>query len=524
MGFDFVWQVRVRPERLCTIIVIISLSHLGVLSAVPAIAADVNPAMVKVNTVDDLSDVKPNDWAYQALANLIERYGILRSTQTKTYWGDRPLTRSEFAATLAQVLEKLQSDQLSMTKADHATIQQLQQNFAPAVASLTASVSELESRTQQIASQQFTPTVKFRGQAIIAATAGAYGGDRIIAPRGAVVTEDPPGAIVLNRVALFFDTSFSGTDQLQIRLISGSAGPDDNFAGALEPNFGSTLDYAVQGRDNNVSLARAFYAFKPIDDLRVTVGPLLSIADYVDNSRVQPPSFRGFSTQAFNNNFVLLPRPFGGGAVLDWQPKSSDFSIRAAYVSGDAADSIGENARLFGGGGVNDIRLFPIAGGSDESGLFGDPRQYFAEVEYAPTKAFALRLQYAGGQVFGSDFNGVGINAEWAVSNKFALFGRYGYSRYNNATIGNVTPQYWFAGATYSGLFKTNDLAGIAVAQPFVENIVGDRTQTNFELFYAYPVQPRLTITPFFQIVSHPANQERNATIFSGGLRSVFSF
>lgn len=481
--------------------------------------------LVQVPSVSQLSDVQPDDWAYQALVNLTERYDILSGYPDGTFQGNRTLTRYEFAAALNQVLAQLQTLIAILSDEDLAMLERLQIEFSPELLETAQQIDELEVRSQQIEAQQVSPVIRLNGQLIMAATAGNYGGDQIVAPLGALVTDQSPDAFFLNRVALLFNASFTGEDLLQIRLVSGSNGPNDNVAGSLEPNFGSTLDYATQGRNNNFSIARAYYSFNPVSDLNVVVGPQIVITDFVDTIRTNPSSADGFSTQAFTNNFVLFPSTLGGGGVLDWNPNSGDFSLRAAYVAGSADESVGEDARIFSGqGGADGVMLFPIDGGSEQIGLFGDPNQGLVELEYAPADAFALKLQYAGGQIFGSDFEGFGASAEVALSSQLALFGRYGYSRYDNTTVGNITPQYWMAGATYADVFKKSDLSGVAVGQPFIEGAVGNATQTNFEAFYSFPVNRNITVAPFTQVVVNPANRDENGTITVGGVRTVFSF
>jgi porin len=48
--------------------------------------------------------------------------------------------------------------------------------------------------------------------------------------------------------------------------------------------------------------------------------------------------------------------------------------------------------------------------------LLGDPYTGIVELEYAPTKAIALRLQYSGGELLGSNFGVFGVNAELAIT------------------------------------------------------------------------------------------------------------
>ena len=140
--------------------------------------------------------------------------------------------------------------------------------------------------------------------------------------------------------------------------MSASTGSGDNAAGFLEPNFGSVLDFAVPGREQ-LSLGRLYYTFNPAKDLSVTVGPQMVAPDFVDKNRYANASFRDFSTAAITNNFILLPRPGGAGAAIDWKPSQSQFSARAVYVASSGA--------------ANDVRLFPAAGGGSTGGLFGDP-------------------------------------------------------------------------------------------------------------------------------------------------------
>jgi porin len=282
--------------------------------------------------------------------------------------------------------------------------------------------------------------------------------------------------------------------------VTGSDGADDNAGGFLEPNLGSTLDFSIPGR-NDLSLARLYYTFAPFNDLSVTLGSAITAPDFVDKNRYANASFRDFSTQAFVNNFILFPRGRGAGAAISWNPGAGAFHLRAVYIAGDAENSLPENQQVFGGGRPENIRLFPVGGGGAEGGLFGDPYQGVVELEYAPSAAFALRLQYSGGRVFGSDFDAFGINAELALSDRLGVFGRYGYSSYPNTTIGDITPNYWMVGLAFPDVLIKQAIAGIAVGQPFVENAVGNATQTNFEAFYNIPVTDHIRITPLQRLL-----------------------
>ena len=46
----------------------------------------------QVTSVSQLSDVQPNDWAFQALQSLVERYGCIAGYPNGTYRGNRALS------------------------------------------------------------------------------------------------------------------------------------------------------------------------------------------------------------------------------------------------------------------------------------------------------------------------------------------------------------------------------------------------------------------------------------------------
>jgi hypothetical protein len=57
----------------------------------------VDPAQDQVTSVAQLSDVKPTDWAFQALQSLVERYGCIVGYPDRTFRGNRALTRYELS-------------------------------------------------------------------------------------------------------------------------------------------------------------------------------------------------------------------------------------------------------------------------------------------------------------------------------------------------------------------------------------------------------------------------------------------
>lgn len=69
----------------------------------------VNPStLAQVTSITQFRDVSPQTWSFQALKNLVENYGCIEGYPDRTYRGERPLSRYEFAAGLNSCLEALE--------------------------------------------------------------------------------------------------------------------------------------------------------------------------------------------------------------------------------------------------------------------------------------------------------------------------------------------------------------------------------------------------------------------------------
>ena len=269
-------------------------------------------------------------------------------------------------------------------------------------------------------------------------------------------------------------------------------------------------------------MSRLYYTFTLFQDFSLTLGPAIVTTDYMDiNSYAN--GIVDFSTLALVNNHLLFPvNGPSAGAVLNWNLGQGPFKVRALYAAADAANPNSNNQRVV-------PSVFPFArllylNSGGNCGLVGDPYQGIVELEYSPSSAFALRLQYSGGNVFDGRFDVFAANFELAFSQQLAIFGRYGYGSYNDTAFGDINPNDWMAGISFRDLFVPGALAGIAAGQPFIDNAVGNATQTNFEAFYNFPASKNIQVTPLVQVITNPANSDSNGTIVTGTLRTIFSF
>lgn len=241
-----------------------------------------NPTgMTQVTSVSQLSDVKPTDWAFQALQSLVERYGCIVGYPNKTYRGNRAITRYEFAAGLNACLDKIQELIAAATadfvrKEDLEVVKRLQEEFAAELVALRGRVDALEVRTATVEKQQFSVTTRLSGEAIfsLASAYGAYPGGNaafvnntnvnvLQVPNPTALLTPPRGGrdaevVFNNRVRLNLQTSFSGKDLLITGLQAYNFGASSLVSGlGSGGSLASTLGYGdvLFGSSSNARLA-----------------------------------------------------------------------------------------------------------------------------------------------------------------------------------------------------------------------------------------------------------------------------
>jgi hypothetical protein len=65
------------------------------------------PAMAQVTSVSQLSDVQPTEWSYQAISNLISRYGCVAGYPNGTFKPGQAASRAELAALVNACIDRI---------------------------------------------------------------------------------------------------------------------------------------------------------------------------------------------------------------------------------------------------------------------------------------------------------------------------------------------------------------------------------------------------------------------------------
>jgi hypothetical protein len=442
----------------------------------------------QVTSINQFSDVNPADWAYQALSNLIERYGCVAGYPDGTYRGQRAMTRYEAAALLNACLDRITEITDELKK--------LLKEFEKELAVIRGRVDGLEAKVGELEATQFSTTTKLQGQATFVLGAVNASGDSkgrginpdinnfsqvkagsgpfgayVAVPKAVVVkgkvTNQPAidaavkrnnrsasniynslyGATSFNYdLRLNFITSFTGKDQLYTRLRSG------NFSNAFNGNGVNltALDVASNGFGNSncgsnrdcsdvVGIDRLYYRFPLGSQFEAVVAAKYRNTEFLG---ANPGVYGSAKGDRILDVFSLHGAPgvynkaTGSGGGLIWKTPyklwNGRFSLTASYVS-----PVGDN------GATNiDTNYFNCA--ATEGGIGNDCSRasFLGQIGWT-AKTWGLSAAYRYGQR-GSNFrrgsNFVASNSWWLANGQSNSVAVNAYAQpTNNGLIPSVS-------------------------------------------------------------------------------------
>ncbi len=512
--------------------------------------------MSQVTSVSQFSDVQPTDWAFQALQSLVERYGCIAGYPNSTYRGNRALTRYEFAAGLNACLDRVNELIATATadlvsKQDLATLQRLQEEFSAELATLRGRVDGLEARTSELEANQFSTTTKLVGEAIFAVS-DVFGGDRAI-NAGNPTQDLNYNTTFSDRVRLNLYSSFTGKDQLQIRLNAGNIVSNVGAgATATAPASGTGTNMTRLGFDgdngNSVVIDKINYAFNFTDAVRVKVDA--SGGELYENVNTFNPDFASSGRGALSRYGRFSPIYRQGqnaaGLTVTFNPNDA-ISLTGAYLAPSS-----------GTGGV-----FGANNPGLSNGLFDGDNTIFGQLTFKPSKAFNIGLTYArtyfAGNAANSLFQGTGsafannpfgagtrtesnnygIEATFQLGSKLALSGWGGYTTADARAGGNVGADadiwYWAGSLALKDFGGEGNVLGVIFGQPpkvtggSIKNVatnvaLDDSTSYHLEGLYKFKLSDNIQVTPGLLVIFNPEHNDANDTIYVGTLRTTFTF
>jgi hypothetical protein len=451
----------------------------------------------QVTSISQFSDVRPTDWAYQALTNLVERYGCVAGYPNGTYGGGRAMTRFEAAALLNACLDRVTevTDEL----------QRLMNEFRSELTVLKGRVDGLEAKVGELEATQFSTTTKLKGE--VNFMLGGVPG--LETNKGGNV-----GNTTFNYdLRLNFDTSFTGQDLLRTRLRSGNFNSDP---------FGSSsslfkLDKA-ESTDNTVEIDRLYYQFPVGKSVTLTAGALVR-----------------------NTEMAWVPSVYKS-EILDF------FAVAGAPGVYNKATGAGVGAQYVGKNGfVAGLNYVAQNGDDSETGVFNSDGalNFLAQVGYKATnwgvgvgyrygsegtrpRTFNGLLGASGALVDGQESSSVAINAYWQPTQSGwvpSISAGYGYNGVSGATGATdaTDSDSWFVGLQWADAFVAGNTAGIAVGQAPSAETRGVDDATLLEFFYKFQVTDNISITPALFYVDN--NQRyQDSSKWGGVIQTKFTF
>jgi hypothetical protein len=483
-----------------------SLIVAGAVSVIPtaSMAAELNLTDVnqyasseQVTSISQFSDVQPTDWAYQALSNLVSRYGCVAGYPNGTYGGGKAMTRFEAAALLNACLDRVTETTDELRK--------LLVEFEQELIVLKGRVDGLEAKVGQLEATQFSTTTKLKGEATF--VLGGVPG-----------LETNAGGNVGNTafnydVRLNFDTSFSGKDLLRTRLRSGNFSTDPfSTSSSL-----FKLDKAESTADQ-VVLDRLYYQFPVSDSVTLTAG-----------------------AKVRNTEMAWVPSAYKS-EILDF------FQVAGAPGVYNKATGAGVGAQYVGKGGfIAGLNYVAQEGDDSSTGVFDSDGalNFLAQVGYKGSnwgvgagyrygsegtrpRSYNGLLGANGALVDGQESNAIALNAYWQPSESGwvpSVSAGYGYNFVSGApgATDATDSDSWFVGLQWADAFVAGNTAGIAVGQAPSAETVGVSDATMLEFFYKFQVTDNISITPALFYVEN--NQRyQDSSKWGGVIQTKFTF
>jgi hypothetical protein len=488
--------------------------------SMPAIASETeleDNSLSQITSVSQLSDVRSDDWAFQALRSLVEQYKCIESFPDGSYRGNQTLTRYEFATALNACLQQIQDLGTQIDRNTLAKIQRLQLEFSDELTASIRRIEQLESSVAFLEDNQFSPYAELEGEVIFAPVLVAGG-------KKADGSGEPVDSNVAfgNRVRLTLEASFTGKDELKVRLQSRQIPELEEITGTQMSNLGFDGDDGGQFEIDELS-----YQFSLTRQTTMTISAAgEGLGDYVPTVS---PWFSGSSDgsiSTFGRENPIRRQGEGAGIGLS-QDFGDSINLSIAYVATEYDDP--------------------------EKGFFYGPHAAIAQLTLTPWDFLAFSITYTnsynsfntgtGSKLTGDPFddrsdsistNGYGAEVAFTLMPTLSIGGRVGYLQ---ATAKDLSgdPQAdiltWAIFLALEDVGTEGNIIGLLFGQPpkvvnnsYSEDFEDRDTSLHIETFYRWQINDNIAITPGVFVITNPEHNSNNDPIFIGTIRTTFTF
>ena len=451
----------------------------------------------QVTSISEFSDLRPSDWAYQALSNVIERNGCVAGYPNGTYKGGQAITRFEAAALLNACLDRV----TEVTD----TLKRLMAELAQELAVLKGRTDGLEAKAGELESSQFSTTTKLSGLATF-----VVGG----------VSNNPAGERVTFNydLQLFLDSSFNGRDLLRTVLRAGNFDSQRNaFGSGL-----STLEIAFQeeGGPNALGVEKIYYQFPIGGQFTATFAGRAGQEDMLAIWPSAYPSDTILNVLHLNGAPLAYNENLGPGFGLWWQ--QNGWSVSANYVAANGADSA-QGLFSSSSAGTSTVQL---GYGQENWGIAA----IYSYVEAGVGVPGATPFITTQIEENGVNTNAFGISGYWQPAESGwipSISAGYGVNGSSGSDL--RTSQSWMVGLQWNDVLAEGNSFGMGVGQPTFATATSNGTQAEsgvwaWEWWYQWQVTDAISVTPAIFVLNNPSGNQAGGNQVGALIKTSFRF
>lgn len=443
------------------------------LSLLAPLAAEASEPLNRLNRWMNLT---PEDWTYQALAQL---------NQLHSCRSDQPdgMDRSQAAMTRIEAADLLQAC-LNKVSVTTDAIRRLLREFEAELAILKGRSDAVEARLGELDATSFSTTTKLSGLATF-----VLGANRFMGSADALVSQNNQrfGATSFNNdLQLSLETSFTGKDLLSTVLRAGNFDGDGNVFGGAGPSSFATLETAFQEGDapNLLAIDKTFYSFPIGDAFTITAGPRVGQEDMLALWPSLYPTDAILDVLTLNGAPGAYNKTLGAGAGISWIP-GDNLSLSLNYVAANGNSSS------------------PLAGGIATAHADSAATLQVGYEQESWRLAVIYSALMSGDEQLAPDFtHAFGIGGSWQPEQSGwlpSISGGWGYTRHDSDS------QSWSLGLEWSDVLIDGNSLGMGVGQPVITSTIDDGLV--WEWWTSLPISDSISVTPALFLLTRPLGE-----------------
>ena len=527
-------QLLVAPAALGLLAPVAQAADLNI-NGVSDYAADaLSNSQEQVTSITQFSDVYPTDWAYQALSNLIERYGCVAGYPNGTFRGNRAMTRYEAAALLNACLDRITeiTDEL----------RRLIKEFEKELAIVRGRVDGLEARVGELEATQFSTTTKLKGKADFFTGAIKYSDrDKCNEEVDGECTSDAFNFSY--RLTLNLNTSFTGKDRLYTRLRTGN----------MNNQWTESTSYLADAKsgDNTLKVDKLWYTFPIGSEFKVTVGALVENYYMVETPTRYKPILKALKLGGYG---AVMGASTGQGFGVQWRqnasPGEAAWNIAANYVADGGDGAKGESREGMFGENTDAYFLSQIGYGNRKwhiSALYalknaGQREDCVTDDAGVTSCSISSGAKAAMGystptaKDLGHPLSAVGLRGYWTPDDASwipSISGGIDFGWAEGEYDGNAEAvKGWMIGMNWKDAFWMGNKLGIGLGSysSYATEVQGqgypDDTNFAVEGYYDFRITDNITVTPAIFWIDNAEGQDQTAGAnkFGGLVKTSFKF